>query len=74
MTAASVACSSDPEIDRRSAVEHGRDLFSDKKASNSQLNVFTCATCHRAEPVAGDTRILPGYDLGGAVDRPTFGW
>lgn len=66
------ACSSDPEIERRSAVEHGRDLFEDEKASNSQLNVFTCGTCHRADPRADDTRILPGYDLGGAVDRPTF--
>lgn len=65
-------CSSDPEIERRSAVEHGRDLFESPKASNSSLNVFTCATCHRAEAKDGDTRILPGYDLGGAVDRPTF--
>jgi thiosulfate dehydrogenase len=65
-------CSSDPEIERRSAVEHGKDLFEDKKASNSNLNVFTCGTCHRAEARAGDMRILPGYDLAGAVDRPTY--
>jgi thiosulfate dehydrogenase len=66
------ACSSDPEIERRSAVDHGEALFDDRKVSNSSLNVFTCATCHRAEARADDTRILPGYDLGGAVDRPTF--
>jgi thiosulfate dehydrogenase len=65
-------CSSDPEIERRPASERGKALFEDAKASNSSLNVFTCATCHRAESRADDTRILPGYDLGGAVDRPTF--
>jgi thiosulfate dehydrogenase len=68
----SVGCSSDPEIERRSSVEHGKALFDDTKVSTSTLNVFTCATCHRAETRADDTRILPGYDLGGAVDRPTF--
>lgn len=67
-----VACSSDPEVERRSAIEHGKALFDDKKASNSSLNVFTCSTCHRAEANADDKRILPGYDLGGAVDRPTY--
>jgi thiosulfate dehydrogenase len=66
------ACSSDPEIERRSSVEHGKALFDDTKVSTSTLNVFTCATCHRAEARPDDTRILPGYDLGGAVDRPTF--
>lgn len=67
-----VGCSSDPEVERRTAVEHGKDLFADKKASNSTLNVFTCATCHRAEPGSAAGHILPGYDLAGAVDRPTF--
>jgi thiosulfate dehydrogenase len=66
------ACSSDPQVEHRSAIEHGRDLFADKTTSNSKLNVFTCATCHRAEPAPSDARILPGLDLGGAVDRPTF--
>lgn len=67
-----LGCSSDPQIERRSAVEHGKALFEDKKVSTSTLNVFTCATCHRAEPRADDTRILPGHDLAGAVDRPAF--
>lgn len=72
VAATAAGCSSDPEVERRSAVEHGKALFDDKKASNSSLNVFTCSTCHRAEPRADDTRILPGYDLAGAVDRPTY--
>jgi len=66
------ACSSDPEVERRSAVEHGKDLFSDPKISTANKYGFSCSTCHRAEAAAGDTRLLPGYDLGGAVDRPTF--
>lgn len=66
------ACSSGPEIERRTAAEHGRDLFGSTKTSNSQLNVLTCATCHRAEAAAEDPRILPGHVLAGAVDRPTF--
>lgn len=70
--AAVAACSDDPEIERRSATEHGRDLFESTKASNSSLNVFTCSTCHRAEPAPSDARILPGHVLAGAVDRPTF--
>jgi predicted phage terminase large subunit-like protein len=66
------ACSSDPEVEKRSAVEHGKDLFADAKVSTANKYGFSCSTCHRAEAAAGDTRQLPGYDLGGAVDRPTF--
>jgi thiosulfate dehydrogenase len=72
MVASSLACSSDPEIERRSAVLHGRDLFASTDTSNSSLNTFACATCHHAVAEPGDARILPGYLLAGAVDRPTF--
>jgi len=58
------------ETEHRTAVEHGRDLFASKSTSNSQLNAFSCATCHFAD--VQDARILPGHPLGGAVDRPTF--
>ncbi len=66
------SCSSDPETERRTAAEHGRDLFGSTKTSNSALNVFSCATCHHADRAADDGRVLPGFDLAGAVDRPTF--
>jgi cytochrome c553 len=46
------SCSSDPETERRTAAEHGRDLFGSTKTSNSALNVFSCATCHHADRAA----------------------
>ncbi len=65
------SCSSDPETEQRSAVEHGRDLFASTSTSEAKNNVFACATCHRTTPGADD-RILPGADLAGAVARPSF--
>jgi len=69
---AAQACSSEVETERRSAVEHGRDLFSSTEVSASAVNRFTCATCHLSEPHPTSTRILPGYVLAGATVRPTF--
>jgi thiosulfate dehydrogenase len=54
-----------------SAVEHGRALFSDPKASTSASNTFTCATCHASEQ-AGTTTIAPGAPLGGVTERRSF--
>lgn len=66
-------CSGEPEVERRSALDHGRTLFSSTEASVSPLNAYSCSTCHAAEAQgAGDTRILPGHVLAGAVDRSTF--
>jgi thiosulfate dehydrogenase len=70
--AAAIACSTDPGVDRRSPVEHGRDLFSSTEASGAQANAFTCATCHKTVPDPSDARIVPGAVLAGVVDRPTF--
>jgi len=71
-----IACSSsssDPEIVHGTAVDHGRALFSDPKTSTSASNTFTCATCHRADAVAGGaTRLDPGAVLGGVTSRTTF--
>jgi thiosulfate dehydrogenase len=55
-----------------SAVDHGRALFSDPGASPSTLNAFACATCHRAESDATDSRILPGAVLAGVTLRSSF--
>jgi thiosulfate dehydrogenase len=64
------ACSG-TEVERRSAAEHGRDLFSSTSTSSSTNNRFSCATCH---PSAGAApgRIHPGYTLAGATSRPKF--
>lgn len=60
------------KIEKGTAVDHGRALFSDPAASSSTLNDFSCATCHVAEgsPPAG--RVLPGAPLAGVTKRPTF--
>jgi thiosulfate dehydrogenase len=48
----------------------GEQLFADPRLSDSDVNAFSCATCHRMSD--DDTRILPGADLRGAVGRSTF--
>lgn len=66
-----LACGEDPaEPVHASAVEHGRALFSDPKASSSASNPFSCATCHTAEE-PGDG-ILAGASLAGATSRRSF--
>lgn len=65
---ACVSSSGDP--DRGSAVDHGRALFDDPKASTSASNAFTCATCHVGDRPT--TRIEPGAPLAGVVARKSF--
>lgn len=69
---AATGCSSDPGVERRTATDHGRDLFSSSEASDSRANAFTCATCHEALPGSSAGRLLPGAVLAGVVERPTF--
>jgi mono/diheme cytochrome c family protein len=66
------ACLSSSSADppRGSAVEHGRALFADPKASPSASNTFTCATCHRGEDAT--TVLHPGAPLGGVTGRRSF--
>lgn len=47
----------------------GAQLFADARLARSDVNVFSCATCHSA---GNDDRILPGFDLRGATARPAF--
>ena len=52
------------------AVQVGQREFSDPSAFfNSQLNTFSCATCHQTTGSADPTRRDPGYDLSGVVAR-----
>jgi len=71
---ASLACQgqSDPGVTELNAVEHGRALFSDPKASSSTLNSVSCATCHRTTVDATDTRIVSGATLAGVVTRSSY--
>lgn len=66
-----ISCSMDRATETKDAVEHGRDIFDDTSASDSTVNAFSCGTCHRHQSTA-DTRILPGADLAGVVERPTY--
>jgi len=52
------------------AVQVGQQEFSDPSAFfNSQLNTFSCATCHQTTGSVEPTRRDPGYDLSGVVAR-----
>ena len=67
-----VACSprARNEKTRGTAVEHGRALFDDRRASPNASNAFSCGTCHRAEHAV--SRIDPGGALAGATRRHDF--
>lgn len=62
----------DTEVVHGTALDHGRAIFSDPEASPYPLNLFSCATCHRATDDPADPRILPGAVLAGATERPSF--
>jgi thiosulfate dehydrogenase len=64
-----------------SAASAGEERFSDPKLSTSPLNHFSCATCHQVSSASPPMlqigalhpgKIDPGYDLHGAVHRPTW--
>lgn len=61
-----VACGPEEAADR------GRSLFSDPHFSQSQANVFSCATCHSVAPDGGGEVRYAGHTLHGAAARPHF--
>jgi thiosulfate dehydrogenase len=67
LLAVGAAC--DSEI---SGAERGEELFASSSLSPSDLNVFSCATCHAAEPGDGVTDGRAGYRLAGVVDRTRY--
>ena len=60
--------------DRGKVVESYRDALDLKADAGRGKAVFmkTCATCHRAGPTPGDDRVLPGAELGGVTERPSY--
>jgi thiosulfate dehydrogenase len=58
------ACGATPE---QSAVDHGRELFESKALSRSNLNDYTCATCHDTE-----ASTPPSKKSGGALSGVTL--
>jgi thiosulfate dehydrogenase len=51
--------------------QRGQELFTTKELSPSNLNNYTCSTCHYAVDVPG-LSALPGAPMAGATLRPTF--
>lgn len=60
------------EVVEVTAAERGAKLFDDPAISNSQFNVFSCATCHETTPGASAPAILPGAPLAGSTKRLSY--
>jgi thiosulfate dehydrogenase len=54
----------------RSAVEAGRDAFSDPKLSTAPSNPFSCSTCHETDAMPAHTR--PGRTMYDVVNREAW--
>lgn len=68
LTLAALGCADSGPLERGGAVRRGEQLFQRGLTANQ----FTCATCHRATAEPADERLLPGADLGGVTERPTY--
>jgi thiosulfate dehydrogenase len=55
-----------------SGAERGGELFESSELSPSELNVFSCATCHSPDQGAGPSDGAPGYRLFGVAARNRF--
>lgn len=62
----------DAQVEKRTAIQHGEDLFRDPKISGTSFNEMSCSTCH-ALHAGEDPRVLPtGAPLAGVLSRPTY--
>jgi thiosulfate dehydrogenase len=55
-----------------SGAERGEEVFESSGLSPSDLNVFSCATCHSADEGAGPTDGPPGYRMFGVAARTRY--
>jgi thiosulfate dehydrogenase len=55
-----------------SGADRGAEVFESPDLSPSDLNVFSCATCHSTEEGAGPTDGAPGYRLFGVAARSRY--
>lgn len=67
-------CSGDPEpvIVQGTAVDHGKAIFQDPGISATELNTYSCATCHSADGVPTGDVVLTGGSLTGVTKRPSY--
>jgi thiosulfate dehydrogenase len=60
-----------PVINHGTAIDHGAAIFNDPGISGTELNTYSCATCH--ESGAADTAVVrPGGSLVGVTKRPSY--
>lgn len=69
-------CSSEPEEEHRTAIQHGQDLFQDPTAAGASFNLLTCAMCHdehAGDSAAGEAGATKsGAPLAGVLTRPSY--
>jgi thiosulfate dehydrogenase len=67
-------CSSEPEpiVKHGTAVDHGKALFTDPTIAGTELNTYSCATCHSDGSAAEGDTLLMGGSLVGATKRPHY--
>jgi len=69
-----VGCSEEtaaPVIKHGTAIDHGAAIFTDPDISGTDLNTYSCATCHESGPA--DTAVVrPGGSLVGVTKRPAY--
>jgi thiosulfate dehydrogenase len=68
LACAAFGCGDGDRIEHVEAATRGEALF----RSGLTANELTCARCHRARPAREDTRVLPGADLVGVTNRPSY--
>jgi thiosulfate dehydrogenase len=60
-----------PIVKHGTAIDHGAALFNDPGISGTDLNTYSCATCHESGAV--DTAVVrPGGSLAGVTKRPSY--
>jgi thiosulfate dehydrogenase len=62
------ACGDGDRVEHVPAAARGEALFRRGLTDNE----LTCATCHRARHEPRDERVLPGADLAGVTERPSY--
>jgi len=73
LTATLLGCGGpvEPTIVQGTAAEHGEALFQDPEIAGTDLNTYSCATCH-ADDASATSPIRPGGPLQGVTERPSY--
>ncbi|MEZ4295846.1 MAG: c-type cytochrome [Polyangiaceae bacterium] len=54
------------------AIDHGKAIFEDPTVAGTELNTYSCATCHTAEATLPADLTLTGGSLAGVTKRPSY--